>query len=123
MVVFSKHAAGLAAYVAGLAAASIAIRAYGDRSSTSDTRVKKLFVEGAQSKKGDKVAVDRVFAKRVWRLLKIMCPGLLTPEFGFAVLVACALVRDSRFAMPGGCRGPSVLLPSSPSPPQSDAFV
>ena len=92
MVVFSKPS--IVGFVASIAASAVAIRKYGDVASGADTRVRKQFVEGGSGGKAkDKVAVDGLFLSRIWRLLKIMCPGVLTPEFGFAVLVAAMLVR------------------------------
>ena len=83
-------------FVASVALSAIAIRRHGDRQSNADARLKKLFVASASSKNKEKVAVDKQFFKRVWRLLKIMCPGLLTPEFGYAALVATMLVSPTR---------------------------
>lgn len=81
-------------FVVSIAASAVLIRKYGDVASGADSRVPKLFVESTnQSKSKEKVAVDGLFLRRVWRLLKIMCPGVITPEFGFAVLVAGMLVR------------------------------
>eukprot|EP01088_Endostelium_zonatum_P010665 TRINITY_DN241_c0_g2_i1.p1 TRINITY_DN241_c0_g2~~TRINITY_DN241_c0_g2_i1.p1 ORF type:complete len:688 (+),score=142.14 TRINITY_DN241_c0_g2_i1:94-2157(+) len=39
-----------------------------------------------------RVAVDVVFFNRLWRLLKIIVPGFLTPETGYIILVAATLV-------------------------------
>ena len=36
--------------------------------------------------------MDSRFLRRLKRLLAIVCPGVLTPEFGFAALVAALLV-------------------------------
>jgi len=36
----------------------------------------------------DKVAVDMVFFKRLWGLLKILIPGVFTAEMGYVVMVA-----------------------------------
>lgn len=90
-------------FILSIAGTAVAIRKYGEQSSVADHRLPKLFVEGAAtSKSKDKVAVDALFLKRTWRLLKIVCPGLLTPEFAYAVLVAVMLVRG------GWGRGPCV---------------
>ncbi len=92
MSLLSKPA--LIGYVVSIASSAILIRKYGDRASARDHRVAKLFVEGTSTGKSrEKVAVDGKFVSRIWRLLKIMCPGVITPEFGYALLVAAMLVR------------------------------
>lgn len=47
-------------------------------------------VKGASAE--SRVAVDVVFFNRLWRLLKIIVPGFLTPETGYIMLVAATLV-------------------------------
>jgi hypothetical protein len=96
-------------FVASIALSAIAIRRHGDRQSNADARLKKLFVASSSSKSREKVAVDKQFVQRIWRLLKIMCPGVLTPEFGYAVLVASMLVRTRVAANDRGAH--SSLLP------------
>jgi ATP-binding cassette subfamily D (ALD) protein 3 len=49
-------------------------------------------VPSASSAKKEKIAVDAVFFKRLWRLLKIIVPGVMTPEMGFMMLVSLSLV-------------------------------
>lgn len=39
-----------------------------------------------------KVAVDAVFVRRLWRLLKILVPGVLSREMGYIVLVALMML-------------------------------
>jgi len=46
----------------------------------------------ASGQKKEKIAVDAVFFKRLWRLLKVIVPGFLTPETGFMMLVSLSLV-------------------------------
>lgn len=93
-----------AGFALGLAAIAMAIRKHGDRTSVPP-RYKAgeaLFPQrgkdgkgkdGKGGRKGGKhVAVDRVFVNRVWRLLKIMCPGMATAEFAYAIAVALLLL-------------------------------
>jgi len=42
--------------------------------------------------KSPKAQVNAVFFRRLYQLLKIGIPGILSPEFGFVLLVASALV-------------------------------
>lgn len=42
--------------------------------------------------KGPKAQVNAVFFRRLYQLLKIGIPGILSPEFGYVFLVAFALV-------------------------------
>jgi len=42
--------------------------------------------------KSRRVAVDRVFFKNLWALLKVIYPGPFTPEVGFTVLVAVMML-------------------------------
>lgn len=42
--------------------------------------------------KKEKIQVDSVFFKRLWALLKVVVPGVFTPEAGFMMLVSLSLV-------------------------------
>lgn len=44
------------------------------------------------ARKGERVSVNAVFFKRIGSLLKIVLPGVFTPETGFMLLVSLSLV-------------------------------
>mmetsp|Transcript_109 Transcript_109/g.318 ORF Transcript_109/g.318 Transcript_109/m.318 type:complete len:648 (+) Transcript_109:36-1979(+) len=76
--------------VSGLAILALYIRQRGD---TLSRRVggQKFFAH-TESSKRSRVAVDSAFLRRLWKLLKIVMPGLLTPEAGFAATVSVMMV-------------------------------
>ncbi|XP_065906013.1 ATP-binding cassette sub-family D member 3-like [Dysidea avara] len=45
-----------------------------------------------QNSKQPKASVDLRFFRQIWRILKIVLPGLITPEVGYMLLVAVALL-------------------------------
>ena len=45
-----------------------------------------------RGRKGERVAVNAIFFKRLGTLLKIILPGVFTPETGFMLLVSLSLV-------------------------------
>jgi ATP-binding cassette, subfamily D (ALD), peroxisomal long-chain fatty acid import protein len=58
-----------------------------------DGAVTAAAAEGAAARgKGGKVAVDAVFFRRLWKLLKIVIPGPLSPELWLLVLHSGFLV-------------------------------
>ena len=52
----------------------------------------KLLVPKSQGKKKSRPAVNRLFMKRFARLLKILIPSIVSPEFGYTVFVGAMLV-------------------------------
>ncbi len=53
----------------------------------------------AASARESKVALDGRFLQQLRTLLRICVPGVLTPEFGYAALVAVLMVRlDARLS-------------------------
>ncbi|KYQ51162.1 ATP-binding cassette sub-family D member 3 [Trachymyrmex zeteki] len=50
------------------------------------------YVIKEEKPKGPKAQVNAVFFRRLYQLLKIGIPGVLSPEFGFLLLVATALI-------------------------------
>ena len=53
-----------------------------------------LFVQKSRSSK-EKVQIDAVFFRRIMAILKIIIPGIFSPEMGYVLLVAGALVTRS----------------------------
>lgn len=105
MVASSKLSVSLLGFTAGVAAVAVAIRAAGDRATSSGGSGSgsggaaggkagggKGKEHGGKEKDKDKVAVDATFVKRLKVLLKICIPSLATPEAGYAAAVALAMV-------------------------------
>jgi len=59
-----------------------------------DTRDAKIAsIASLQEKpKSPKAEVNAVFFRRLWQLLKIGIPGVLSPEFGYVLLIASSLI-------------------------------
>ncbi|XP_050532034.1 ATP-binding cassette sub-family D member 3 [Daktulosphaira vitifoliae] len=58
--------------------------------------IKYLIVDkSAATKNANKAHVDARFLKQLWRILKIVFPGVMSTEFGFLILVAASLVARS----------------------------
>ncbi|XP_031550502.1 ATP-binding cassette sub-family D member 3-like [Actinia tenebrosa] len=51
-----------------------------------------ISLEQDKAAKKERAAVDGVFFRRLMRILKILIPGLLSPETGYLLLVACSLI-------------------------------
>ncbi|XP_069795188.1 ATP-binding cassette sub-family D member 3a [Narcine bancroftii] len=52
----------------------------------------KLSLHSEKEVKKEKAVVDRVFFRRIWRILKIMVPGLFSQESAYLLLIAVMLV-------------------------------
>jgi hypothetical protein len=64
-------------FIASIALSAIAIRRHGDKSSLADANLRKLFVASTTAAKSkERVTMDADFVWNVWKLLKIMCPGV-----------------------------------------------
>lgn len=75
---------------AGLAILALYIRQRGDTLSRQVGGQK--FFARTESSKRSRVAVDGTFLRRLWKLLKIVMPGVLTPEAGFAATVSLMMI-------------------------------
>ncbi|KAJ0405239.1 hypothetical protein P43SY_006924 [Pythium insidiosum] len=97
MAVLSKSiaASGLAAS-AGLIATALAIREHGRRCASAALREDSQFMTKKHGNK-QKVAVNQEFLRRFLRLFKVIVPGVLTPEVGYALLVALLLAARTSF--------------------------
>lgn len=83
------------ALAAGLVAVGLYLRAWGDRESRR-TEAEQLFAQkedraGGEGE-GGRVAVDRRFLRRLLALLRVVVPGPLSPEAGYAATVAVMMV-------------------------------
>jgi ATP-binding cassette subfamily D (ALD) protein 3 len=83
-----KRSLGLSAILVSSAIYVVLTRQWASKSNKPDLlQIKKE--DGAAKQK---VAVDGVFFTRLWRLLKILIPGPLTPESGYLLLVAAMML-------------------------------
>lgn len=80
---------GFAVFLSGVA---VQIRRHGEKTSVPRVPKGQELVKPKEKSKSDRVAVDRSFVKRVWRLLKIMVPGVFSTESAYAAAVAVLLV-------------------------------
>ena len=91
---FSQHGfklSGLCA-VALLAAAYQRNRSF-KKAKADETWEKSLFTnKSKQENQRASPKVDLHFWKRFWNLLKIMIPGILTPEFGYVILAGSVMI-------------------------------
>lgn len=85
----------LSSPAAGLVAVGLYLRAWGDRESRR-TEADQLFAQKGDRSGGEKgghrVAVDGRFLRRLLALLRVVVPGPLSPEAGYAATVAVMMV-------------------------------
>jgi hypothetical protein len=102
--VFSRPLVGLNpstrklfAYLAGLAAVGVALRAAGDGASKSRSalpaaaaeQVQAHLASQAQTSKRQRPGVNMQFLKQLTHILRICIPGVFTPEAFWAALATC----------------------------------
>ncbi|TMW58859.1 hypothetical protein Poli38472_007004 [Pythium oligandrum] len=97
MTVLSKsHAVSGALSTAGLVALALAIHERGQRKAGEALREDSQFMTKKHGNK-QKVAINKEFLTRFMRLFKVIVPGLVTPEVGYAFLVAGLLAARTSF--------------------------
>ncbi|XP_065834152.1 ATP-binding cassette sub-family D member 3-like [Oscarella lobularis] len=96
MSVFSKFVASVSANPQGAACGALlaAGAAFVIKQRMGATRRKpsKSAIVVAKTDEGRKAAVDSLFFKRLWTIIKIIIPGLFTKESGYLIFVAASLV-------------------------------
>lgn len=55
------------------------------------------FIKKSDGKGKEKIHVDKTFWRRLWKILKILVPGLISKEIGYILLIATMLILRTKF--------------------------
>lgn len=83
----------LAGYTLGLVGLAVGIRHAGNVAARRGQLQAVLGAKRHSDASKDRIAVNGVFFRKLWKLLKVLVPGVFSAEFGFAIAVALLLVR------------------------------